>query len=111
MPKSRTLSQILIFQHVESRELGRVDALDAQHLDARAREPALRRLGRALHEQHDRRRGHRLINRRPHLLGKESHLEGSDGRHAAAGGERPEGRLPEGLRPVRTIGDVTEACN
>lgn len=58
----RTRSKVLILQHIECSELLRVDALQAEDLDRGARETALRRLRRALHEQHHGRRGDGLVD-------------------------------------------------
>jgi hypothetical protein len=57
-----TSSKLLILKHIERRELLRVDALEAEDLDRRAREAALRGLGSALHEQHHGRRSDGLVD-------------------------------------------------
>jgi hypothetical protein len=66
------LPQSLILQNVERRELPRIHALQAQDLDAGPREPALRRLGRAFHEQHHGRRGHGFVDGEAGLGGEEA---------------------------------------
>jgi len=57
-----TSSKLFILKHIERRELLRVDALQAQDLDRRAREAALRSLGGALHEQHHGRGSNGLVD-------------------------------------------------
>jgi hypothetical protein len=89
--------QVLILEYVEGGELARVDALQAEYLDRGAREAALRCLGCALHEEHDRCRGDGFVDGGADLLGQEARLEegllysprqGARGGGGAEGGER-----------------------
>jgi hypothetical protein len=57
-----TSSKLLVLKHIERRELLRVDALEAEDLDRRTREAALRSLGSALHEQDHGRRSDGLVD-------------------------------------------------
>lgn len=87
-----TLPQRLILQHIVSGKLGRVHALHAQDLYGGAREAALRCFRCALHEQHDRRRRHRLIDGLTHLVREEAVL-----------GRREPGRRPRRERGGRRL--------
>lgn len=60
--ESLTSPKLLILQHIECRELLRVDALQTEDLNGGARETALRCLGGTLHEQHHGRRGDGLVD-------------------------------------------------
>lgn len=85
------LAQVGVLEDVEGGELGRVDALQAENLDAGPREPALGRLGRALHEEDHGRGSHGLLDGLPRLVREESPLERTE-----------EGRWPgEGIRVPR----------
>lgn len=71
--------QLRILEHVEGGELFGADALDAEDLDDGAREAALGRLGRALHEEHDGRRGDGLVDGGSCRVGQETDLKGRQG--------------------------------
>lgn len=57
-----TLTQLRVFQHIKGHKFFGVNALQTQNLNARARETALRSLGRALHKKNHRGRRNRLVN-------------------------------------------------
>lgn len=101
-----TLPQVGILQHIVCGKLLRVDALQAQHLDARAREAALRGLGGALHEEHDGGRADGLVDGLADGIGEEAALGGEGeeegggpdrGGGGGGGADRREGRLADGL--------------
>lgn len=70
-----SLAQLRVLQDVEGRKLVGADALDAEDLDDGAGEAALGRFGRSLHEEHDGRRGHGLVDGAASGIGQQSHLE------------------------------------
>lgn len=90
-----TGSQLGIFQNVKGRKLGRVHALQAQDLDAGAREAALWHFRGALHEQHYGCRRDGLLDAFPGLLGEEAELGGLEEDSGGAESGWPSG-LPEG---------------
>lgn len=85
------MPKVLILQNVESSELLRVDALQTEDLDGRARETTLRRLGRALHEQHDGRGGDGLVDGGAHFGRQEGLLKGGEARREERVAARAEG--------------------
>jgi hypothetical protein len=96
--RQHTSSQIRILKDVKSRKLPGVHALQAQNLDARPRKPALRRFGRALHEEHHGRGAHRLGDGLTGFIGEKPALEEEGGRMSSAGKSgRPGGLSKEAL--------------
>lgn len=73
-----SLAQLRVLQDVEGRKLVGADALDAEDLDDGAGEAALGRFGGSLHEEHDGRRGHGLVDGAASGIGQQSHLEGCE---------------------------------
>lgn len=84
------LSQLRVFENVESGELVRIDALQTKNLDAGARETALWCLGGSLHEKHDGCGGNGFVDRLARLIRQETALgegeSGGDGLEAEDGG-------------------------
>lgn len=98
------MPQLCILQHIVGGKLLGIDALQTQHLDARAREAALGRLGCALHEEDYWRRANGLVDGLADGVGEETALGGEreeEGRGLDGGGgraDRREGRLPDCLQ-------------
>lgn len=92
---TRTRSELLIFEYVESSELRRVDALETEDLDACSREAALRCLWSALHEQDNRSRADGFVDGLSGLLREKSRLEDIEARREKRVVSRAEGRAED----------------
>ena len=109
----RTLPQLGVLQHVVGGKLVRVDPLQAEDLDARAREAALRGLGGALHEEDDGGGANGLVDGLADGVGEEAALGGQreEERRGPEGGgdgaDRGERRFPGGLDRVRVSTETT----
>jgi len=105
--KQHTLPQLWILQHIICSKLLRIDTMHAQHLDRGAREPALRHLRRALHEEHNWSRIDRVIDRLARLLweqpARRERKEDLVGRLLGDGAEGSRGRRGEGAEGLEVL--------